>query len=372
MKGAGMITPNLEAVMGKTDSESIQNAVDYARRSGQNSVTIPRQNDRTGEALWIVDRAIRLPSDMELVLEDCHLQMADGVYDNMLVNEHHGTAEGRTAAGTDRNITVRGIGKAILDGGKYNGLSEKNHSRDGLPHISKNNLLLFTNVDGFSIRNIACHNQRWWALNFVYCRNGRVSDIDFKACDIGIDEEGNAYHGLRRDRYKEVLVKNADGIDLRQGCHHITIENITGFTEDDTVALTNLNGSLEKMYCVEGLSSDIAYVTIRNIRAAAYCTIVRLLNQGALKLHDIQVSQVQDMSQTCPYLDHGLFSVRVGDGHHMYGDRNSTAEETYNIALADIDGRGEAVLHLAGEIGNLTVERVTAIGETPLLQDYRS
>ena len=29
---------------------------------------------------------------------------------------------------------------------------------------------------------------------------------------------------------------NADGIDIRRGCRDIVIENITGFTEDDTVA----------------------------------------------------------------------------------------------------------------------------------------
>jgi hypothetical protein len=46
------------------------------------------------------------------------------------------------------------------------------------------------------------------------------------------------YHGLIHNRYGDVLVKNSDGIDLRQGYHHITIENITVFTQDDAVALT--------------------------------------------------------------------------------------------------------------------------------------
>ena len=192
---------------------------------------------------WEIDRAIRIPGDFTLILDGCHLRMAEGVYENLFVNEHHGTDAGKTTAGTDRNIKILGKNGAVLDGGVYNGLSEKTQLQNGLPPIWKNNLLLFTNVDSFEVAGLACHNQRWWALNFIYCANGHLHDLDFKACDIGIDDQGQPYHGLKRDKYSEILVKNADGIDLRQGCHDILIENITGFTEDDTVALTALNGN---------------------------------------------------------------------------------------------------------------------------------
>ena len=206
---------------------------------------------------WNIDEAIRLPSNFTLILDNCHLRMADGCYCNMFVNANHDTDLGRTVAGTDRNITILGRGRAILDGGTYNGLSEKTQRQNGLPPIWKNNLLLFTNVDGFKVSGLSCRNQRWWALNFVYCANGYVGNIDFCASDTAIDPDGNVYHGLRRDNYADVLVKNADGVDLRQGCHDIVIENLTGFTEDDSVALTALNGRLERHFAVEGLPSDI-------------------------------------------------------------------------------------------------------------------
>ena len=189
----------------------------------------------------IIDTPIRIPSNFTLILEDCHLRLADGCYSNIFVNEHHDTEIGRTVDGMDCNISIIGRGTAILDGGEYNGLSERNHMQNGLPPIWKNNLVLFTNVSGFMIKGISCRNQRWWALNFVYCSNGYLGDIDFCANDTAIDAEGNVYHGLKHSKYKEILVKNADGIDLRQGCHHITIENITGFTEDDSIALTALD-----------------------------------------------------------------------------------------------------------------------------------
>lgn len=319
---------------------------------------------------WEIDEAVSLPSNFTLILENAHLRMADGVYSNMFINEHHGTDIGNTVDGTDRNINIIGRGTAVLDGGKYNGLSEKNQSKDGLPPIWKNNLLLFTNVDGFKISDISCRNQRWWALNFIYCRNGYLGNIDFCASDIAIDENGNEYHGLKREKYNEVLVKNADGIDLRQGCHDILIENITGFTEDDSIALTALNGRIERTFAVSGLPSDLCNVEIRNIRTAAYCSNVRLLNQGGSKLHDITIDGVYDTSEDSPYMNKGRYAIRVGDTH-LYGIRHSTEDETYNITVKNVYGRGDSVIALAGAIKNLVYYGIEAIGGTKMIKDDR-
>ena len=320
---------------------------------------------------WEIDAAIRLPSDFTLILEDAHLRMADGVYDNMFVNEHHGTGEGSTVDGTDRNISLIGRGTAVLDGGKYNGLSEKTQLQNGLPPIWKNNLLLFTNVDGFRVSGITCRNQRWWALNFVYCRNGYIGNIDFCANDTAVDENGNEYHGLKRDRYNEVLVKNADGIDLRQGCCHIVIENITGFTEDDSVALTALNGRLERTFAVEGLPADLCDVEVRNVRTAAYCTNVRLLNQGEIRLHDIMIDGVYDTSRESPYMDKGIYAVRIGDTR-LYGQRHATEDETYNITVRNVCGSGDYVLSLAGAMKNLVLFGIEAKNGAKMLKDNRT
>ena len=319
---------------------------------------------------WEIHEAIRLPSNFTLILDNCHLRMADGCYANMFVNANHDTDLGRTAAGTDSNISILGRGTAILDGGTYNGLSEKTQRQNGLPPIWKNNLVLFTNVDGFKISGLSCYNQRWWALNFVYCANGYIGNIDFCANDTAIDPDGKEYHGLRRSAYHDVLVKNADGVDLRQGCHDIVIENLTGFTEDDSVALTALNGRLEQHFAVEGLPSDICRVQIKNIRTAAFCTNVRLLNQGDIKLHDIEIDGVYDQSATSPHMDRGVFAVRVGDTH-LYGTRHSTKEETYNIQIKNVVGGGWHVISLAGEIDHLVMYGIEAINGAKMLLDKR-
>ena len=330
-----------------------------------------RSRTATVSGNFEIDHAIRLPSNFTLILQDCHLRMSDGSFSQMFVNEHHGTDLGRRVEGRDRNINIIGRGEAILDGGKYNGLSERNHSRDGMPPIWYNNLILFTNVEGFKISGISCQNQRWWALNFIYCAHGYLGNIDFCANDTAIDEQGNEYHCLNRDKYEEVLVKNADGIDLRQGCHDILIENITGFTEDDTVALTGLNGRLERTFAVEGLTSDICNVEIRNIASASFCTNVRLLNQGDVKLHDVLIDGVYDKAESSPHMDRGIFAVRVGDTH-LYGARHSTKDETYNIQIRNVVGGGWYAVSLAGEIGNLVMYGIEAVNGAKMVLDKRS
>jgi len=347
----------------KNGTEYITDLIAKAVAGGNRTVTV------TGN--YQIEREIRLPSNFTLILDDCHLTLADGVYSNIFVNENCDTEIGRTQEGADRNIKLIGKGKAILDGGNYNGLCEKNAGKDGRPPMWKNNTLLFGNVDGFEVRGIEFHNQRWWALNFIHCRNGVIADIVSKACDLAIDTEtGNFYHGLLRGKYKEVYVYNADCVDIRCGCHDILIENISGFTEDDTVALTALPGRMEKAFALHGASDDIYNITVKNVRSGAYCTNVRLLNQGGPKLHDILIDGVYDTSAECPHLDRGIYAVRIGDTR-LYGDTQPTEDDTYNITVKNVRGRGDYAVCLAGMMKNVTLENIEAFDEAKLILDCR-
>lgn len=328
----------------------IQNLIYDALTAGKHQISVSGNYE--------IEQTILLPSDFTLVLEDCHLRMADDTFCNMFTNQNCRTEVGRTVSGTDYNICIEGRGRAILDGGNYNGLSERNSLKEGRPHISVNNLVLFANVDGFRISGIHVRNQRWWALNFIYCRNGRISNIDVLSDYTRMDASGNRIEGLLRMDYASVYIKNSDGVDLRCGCHDIIIENITGFAEDDTVALTGLPGYMEKIFGVEGLSSDMYNIVVRNVNSASYCANVRLLNQSGVKLYNILIDGVFDASANSKYLDRGRNGVRVGD-LHMYGDRHSTAEETYNITIRNVYSRAaDAAVNLAGAITNLTLDNI--------------
>ena len=347
----------------KGGSAYIAKLIEKAIEDGSRTATVTGNHE--------IETAVRIPSDFTLILDGCHLCMADGVFSNMFNNEHFDTALGRTVEGTDRNIAIIGKNHPVLDGGSYNGLSEKSQRKDGYPEIWHNNLILFTNVDGFEMRDFACHNQRWWALNFVFCRNGRIAGLDFKSVDLAVEEDGTLTHGLSRKGYAKALVKNSDGVDLRMGCHHIEISDITGFTEDDTVALTNLNGRLERAFSVAGLPQELCYVTIRNIKSASFCTNVRLLNQGGTVLHDILIDGVEDTSADSPHMDVGHYGVRVGDAKRLYGDRHSTKEETYNITIRNVRSRAEAAVSLAGAVENLVLENIEAFDGAERILDER-
>ncbi len=342
------------------NSAHIRSLIDASLADGSRQVTL------TGD--YTVDETVFLPSDFTLILDNCHLTMADGTFCNLFRNEHAGT---HTKAEADRNIRILGHGRAILDGGTYNGLSERNHSRDGNPHISVNNLLLFANVEGFTIENIHCRNQRWWALNFIACGNGRLSNIDFCSDDTRVLPDGTKVRGLRRNDYEGVYIKNSDGIDLRSGCHDILIENITGFTEDDTVALTGLSGSTEAMYGVTDGNPAIRNVIIRNVQSAAYCANVRLLNQGGIGLYNILIDGVMDTSADSPHMDRGIYAVRVGD-NHLYGSRHSTPDETKNITIRNVYGRGVCAVQLAGAITNLVLDNICTFDECTVAVDNQA
>lgn len=309
-----------------------------------------------------IEQPIVLPSDFTLILENCHLRMADNTFCNMFTNAARLSDHAHTVEGGDRNIVIEGHGRVVLDGGTYNGLSERNHSKDGRPHISANNLLLFANVDGFRVTGLHVRNQRWWALNFVYCRHGLIRDIDFLSDCRSLDENGQLVPGISWDEgrgYEGVYIKNSDGIDLRSGCSNILIENITGFTEDDTIALTALDGSTERLNYVEGLPGGIHNVIIRNVNAAAFCAIVRLLAQGGPKLYNILIDGVIDASAEFPYLDRGETGIRVGDPYTGYGGRQPTADEMYNITVRNVFSRAKASLRAAGCVRNLVLDNIS-------------
>lgn len=321
---------------------------------------------------WEISSAIILPSDFTLTLESCHLRMKDGVFDNMFRNANGGDSMTRIAGKGDKNIKIIGKGNVILDGGMYNGLSEFNAGKNGRPHMWVNNVILFAHVDGFEVRNLHIRNQRYWAMNFAYCSDGIISDIDFYANDTAIDVDGNEYYCLDRDKGPDVLVKNADGIDLRSGCHDIVIQNITGFTEDDFIALNAIRGKKEPPYYTPDKKIDICNIKIKNIRGAAYCSMIRLLSQGGMPLHDIEIEDVYDTSAECESLIRGGYGIRVGDGRCLYGTRHATEDETYNISIKNVRSRAkDGALHLGGGMKNITIENVKGFDGTIDVDDCR-
>lgn len=335
----------------------IQSLIDSTVANGGHSCTV------TGE--HTIHKTIRIPSDFTLVLDDCHLTMADNTFCMMFCNASCGTPASHTLAGADRRITIEGRGRAILDGGNYNGLRERDSLKDGRPHISVNNTILFANVEDFRISGLHIRNQRHWAINLVHCRRGVVRDIDFRADCSWVDKDGAVHEGLafldEIDHWTDeaIRVRNADGLDLRAGCHDILVENITGFCEDDSVALTGLTGSTEKLYNVEDDATDIFNVAIRNVNTATYCANVRLFCQSGVKLYNILVDGVFDASSNSPYMGRGWNGVIVGDTYPFRSStRLATPDELHDITVRNVYSRARCAVRLSGGMTNVTLDNI--------------
>ena len=111
-----VVTPNDEGVRGADDSASIQNAVDMAAKRGTGKVVIPAWNARTGKPGWTLSRAVLLPGDMTVVIDNARLALADDVYANFFRSANTWTKKGATPEGVLRNIRIIGLDTAVLDG----------------------------------------------------------------------------------------------------------------------------------------------------------------------------------------------------------------------------------------------------------------
>lgn len=335
------LTPNEPAFFGADDAETIQNTINAAHLRGIDHVVIPRWNIRAGQPRWDIGRTLELPSCMTVELWSCHLRLEDFCYCSMFTNVYGNSTEQRTAAQEQKMITVTGCGDAVLDGGRHNGLLEKTNLRDGYPSIRNNTLLRFHNVSGLVIENFHLCRLRYYGVCLTFCDHGRVSNLDF---------------------YARELVPNLDGVDLRPGCHHFTVENITGTVSDDVVALNNLGGNLSGNGAVEGKEPHSHHILIRNIMAdACRWYNVRLLVHDGIQLTDIVIDTVLDASLT-ELKKQPLAVVCVGWPEY-YRDHPSKLGDLDRITIRDLYSRCERVIDLGGASSNVSIRNCHSYGD---------
>ena len=353
------ITPN--ETVGACDSESIQNAVNLAHAEGINKVVIPRMNARTGAPSWTITETVRLPSDMLVVLDNCFMQMADDVVGGFFCSKTLFTERGTDLAYRMHNIHIKGEGTAVLDGGKPTDLDEQTQFDIGVP-VRLNSPIFFMNVEGFSVENVTILHQRYWGLRFQFCSRGVIRNIHFDVC---------------RDR------RNQDGINLRCGCHDILIENISGQTGDDMIALSAIDRAASGMFekydlIVRDESWDIHDVTIRNVSGSAILhPLVTIRNHNGAKVYNIHIENLKDREQTQPAYEEGNVWPHTDETEYVYGKRyamvlvgdNQYCEvpavfgDTHDITLRDLYCTySSSVITVGSVVQNLTVENVHAGG----------
>ena len=158
-------------------------------------------------------------------------------------------------------------------------------------------------------------------------------------------------------------MKNGDGIDFRSGCNHCVVENITGFTSDDTVACTALsrgrtNEPLSKYLSVfepynsshENIDGSIHHIKIRNILTGGYHHGVICLSAYGNQLYDIDISNVKETNEGGREA-----TVKVYTG---YGD-GYVKGDIHDIKISNVTSeKAKYALMVDCEAENLTAENI--------------
>jgi len=330
------LTPNAEEFFGETDGQTIQNTVDAAARQGIGLVVIPRWNVRAQQARWDMERAVKVPSNMTIVFLQAYLRQADFCYENMFINSRAYAHEGRCIAHEEHGLTFSGIGDVVLDGGKPNGLLEKTCNMYGLPDKRHNATVLFNNVRNLVLENMQFRQSRWYGTYFIHCDTCRISNLDF-------------------DEWEDCC--NRDGVDIRSGCHNFLVENITGTTGDDTVALNNLGNDGNDGRYVAGKDPDTLHMVIRNVKSdAGRWFTVRLLCQDRHLEQDFTLDTIMDVSSADN--QKGVDSVVMIGSHEYHYKIPAELGDLAHLTIRDVYSRSRKGVSFGGCSDDVSVSNV--------------
>ncbi len=313
---------NVNDYLKRNDNEALDAAI--AARGADGIVVVSARENADGRDFWLLDRAILLPANTTVILRNCKIKLSDQCRDNFFRSANCGLGIEENEQLT--NIHIRGEGFAVLEGADHpratgdGGKILKNpcpftvedicKHADWVPAERKTPAeitfadrhdcsygtdtgkegesqkgdwrgigILFACVDHFSISGITVRESHGWAISLEACSFGTVEKIEFDA------RMNKVIDGMLQN------MENQDGVDIRNGCHDITVSDITGETGDDVVALTAIvgNNSVYKpggSLCTTHVmhndytrrDPDIYNVVIRNVRAySSLCYLVRLL-----------------------------------------------------------------------------------------------
>jgi hypothetical protein len=355
-----------------TDTQRIQTAINAAEGT-TNKVLIPSVN-ANGTNTWLLDSAILIPGNMTIILENCTLQLSDKSRDNMFRSNNTGT--GIADPVWISNISIVGVGDVLLkgaenprstgDGGRtlIRDPSEAEHWRvsygsdagkDGMKQTGdwRNIMILMAYVDGYKLKNLNIENAHAWAISNERVVNAEISDIRFNC------PEDMVVNG------RDVKVSNRDGINLRHGCKNFRINNISGNTGDDFIALSilglnseiqeggTLNSTMVTGRKFRGREDDIENINITNL-SCEYPT----WRGVAIRAND--VARIQNV-----YINGMIWNGPHNPvllGGSGYGNPNLPGNIN-NIHIMNVIGYGKSLIHIGEAVANCYFANCIYLGD---------
>lgn len=396
---------------GDTDSDVLNAAIE--NRDADGCVIIePRKSDKEPErAYWLLDRAVLLPSNTTVILRNCKLKLSDRCRDNFFrsANCGLGIEDNEPLA----NIHIKGEGAAELEGADHpratgdgskilknpcpftvedickcaDWIEDQRRTPEQITFADRHDYsfgtdagkngesqkgdwrgigILLACVDHFSISGITVRESHGWAISLEACSEGHIEKIHFDA-----------------RMYKKIdnmlqNMENQDGIDIRNGCHDITVSDITGETGDDVVALTAIaspkykaGGTLENTHVMHNdwtrRDPDIYNIMIRNVCAhSSLCYLVRLLPCES-HIRNVVIDGVVDTSPA----DVRCGGIFLGEKDSAYG-RNLPGS-LCNITISNIIfNNTKKAIRVDGYLQDSTISNVIATRtEFPIISVLR-
>ncbi|KAF5072400.1 hypothetical protein DSECCO2_201990 [anaerobic digester metagenome] len=373
-----------------SDTERIQAAVDKASGT-TNKIVIPATNSN-GSNIWLLDSAILLPSNIVVLLDNCTIQLSDKCRDNMFRSDNVG--KGVENPEWNNDISIIGIGDVTLKGA-YNprstGDSGKTLSLDpaedyrikvldnpdnpdrGFSYGTdagkegvrqkgdwRNIMILIGYTDGYQLKNVTIENSHAWAVSHERVINAEVSNIRLK------NPKYNIING------KKHTVANRDGINLRQGCKNFRIDNISGQTGDDCIALTTLGlnsetpeGGIMASTMVttrrwRGPEDDTERIYITNVRHNGSHPAVSIRANDVASINNVYINGIFSDS---PW--HALLVGGRGWGSH------SQPGKINNIHAMNIFGNGGSLIEIHEAIANCSFTNGIYSGKGDQIISYK-
>ena len=361
-----------------SQSERIQKAVDEAKRT-TGKVLIPRYDVIEKTTVWLIDKSILLPGNMELELNNCKIKLSDKCRDNFIRSANAGLGISNVQALS--NIKITGKGNVLLEGasnprstGDHNKTLSKDPKGFGQSYGSdagktgenqkggwRNHAIILAHVDAFEISGIKLKDYHAHGIVLERCTNGTVKDITFD-----VRQAVNV-----TDTDKQVL--NQDGLGVRFGCRNIIIDNCRGKSGDDFINIgltdTGVGAGNENVNVVSGSiyggeKDNISNIYLQNWQDFYSIShrAIRIMPVGKLRIRNVFIENMV----ISPLSNQGLAVEHAGNIKGLFVRNIITglpvkAKGISDASFRDIfyTGDGEAIDIQAGN--SLVIDNIRSI-----------
>ena len=228
-----------------------------------------------------------------------------------------------------------------LDGFTLDGNCSNNDVRDYSGNVYETYWgfgMMLCNIANLNISNVRCVDTEAWAISYWLCGTVIANNLEFNQNETRVGYNGDGITGSAK---------------------RVNISNVTGFTNDDMVAVTTGTSSLRSNDCGVGVNIDIDYINVKNVYSMSkndvksYSGVGVYLDNGA-KISKVTIENVKGEYESNPIsiADYWTTDNIVNTKISSINIKNVCAEHSY---------RG-AIHILAVEIDDLKISDVIANG----------